>query len=151
VQCMLDTGWSVVDRESWAQHDRVEGSCSWGRCSVELLSSAGEELGPGPAEDMFLRESVNKKERCVLIPQCVFSQEQMLSTEEATTAAFSLPRSMLLLCTSRDEVRPWPSRQERGCLFPCCLWSRLQGYYSQSNSGPGKAQPLELWVPPPFC
>jgi hypothetical protein len=30
---------------------------------VELLSSAGEELGPGPAEDMFLRESANKKKR----------------------------------------------------------------------------------------
>jgi hypothetical protein len=66
---------------------------------VELLSSAGEELGPRAAEDMFLRESVNKKERCVLILQCVFSQEQMLSTEKATTTAFPLPTSMLLLCT----------------------------------------------------
>jgi hypothetical protein len=34
---------------------------------MELLRLAGEELGPGLAEDTLLRESVNEKEKGVLI------------------------------------------------------------------------------------
>jgi hypothetical protein len=70
---------------------------------VELLSSAGEELGPRPAKDTFLSEPANEKETEVLILRWVVRQGQMLSAEEATTTAFSPPTSVLLLCTPRAE------------------------------------------------
>jgi hypothetical protein len=85
---------------------------------VELLGSAEEELG-NVAKDTFLSESVNEKKTDALILWWVVRQGQMLSAEEATTTDFSLPTSMLLLCTPRAEVRPW---------------SRLKWCHSQSQS-----------------
>jgi hypothetical protein len=99
----LDTGGSDTNKVRTPQHNRAQGFHSWRTVSVELLSSAGEELGPRLAKDTFLSEPVNEKETDVLILWWVVKQGQMLSTEEATITTFSPPTSMLLLCTPRAE------------------------------------------------
>jgi hypothetical protein len=126
VQYILDTGGSTMNKVGWPQHDRAEGFRSWRRGWVVLVSPAGEELGPGLAEDTFLRESVIKEERC-FYPTLGCQTKASAKCRGSNNHSFLSSHIHATTLCSQREVRPWPSLLDRGCSLPCCPWSSLQG------------------------
>lgn len=134
----FDTGGSNVNRVGWLECDGAEDLRSRRRCWLELLSSAGEERGPWPAEETFLRVSVKrrnssvneKRRKCILIPKWVVrGRKKSKSRGNNPAVAFS------------------PSHKPAPCCPPGHLgWRRDPLYLCTASGVAWRWLPITIWA-----